>query len=143
MIDKKFYFLEDYDISTDRRIYKKRASTSSHLGIDNTLGEIKYKGYKVGLSTSFTLDANAGYDNLPFDEETLRTLLSVYNDFHKGLLFKRRGPNGDLYSKAKRTSSSDTRSWGITGNWYLYEPLKTKSNITYTLEEKENGLFRF
>ncbi|MEW6102856.1 MAG: carbohydrate binding domain-containing protein [bacterium] len=139
-IDKKFYFLEDYDISTDRRIYKKRASTSSHLGINNSLGEIKWKKYGVGLSTTFTLDANAGYDNLDQNEETLKTLLSVYNDFHKGLLFKRKGPNGDLYSKAKRTSSSDTRAFGITGIWKLYEPLTTESKITLTLEEKENGI---
>jgi len=139
-IDNKFYFTENYSFTTDRRTHKKTASTSSHLGINNTLSEIKWKDYRVGLSTSFTLDANSGYDNISPDEPTLETLLGAYNDFHRGLLFKRKGPEGSLYKKAKRTSASSTRAFGINGDWYLYEPLTTNSKFTLTLKEEENGI---
>ncbi|HAW50455.1 TPA: hypothetical protein DCX16_05870 [bacterium] len=143
--DKKFYFLEDYQWITGRTKRKKLASTSSHLGINANLCEIKWtvgeKDYKVGLSTSWTLDASANYDNIQPDEETLKTLVEAYNDFHKGLLFKRRGPEGKLYKQAKRVKSFSTRVFGINGQWYLYEPLlKTTSSFKYTLKEEENGV---
>jgi hypothetical protein len=134
-IDQRFNFQENYCFLTNRDPQKKTANTDSYFGATEKFSELCLKGRKFTPSMGFSLTANATYDNLPSDEETLSTLANIYKDYYQGLLFRRRGTEGDLYKQAKRTASQNIRSFFVNSDWSLYKPMTTNSKFTYTLNE--------
>ncbi|MDI6751264.1 MAG: hypothetical protein QME07_00150 [bacterium] len=140
-IDQRFNFNENYCFKTNREPEKKTANMDTYFSLIENFSKLSWKNYGLTPSCGFSLGANAGYDNLPFDEATLVTLANIYEDYYQGLLWKRRGGEGDLYKLAKRTSSSNERKFWINSDWFLYKPMTTNSKFTYTLKET-NSLSR-
>ncbi|MFH0775494.1 MAG: hypothetical protein V2A53_08425, partial [bacterium] len=137
-IDQRFNYSENYSFTTNREKLKKTANMDTYFGVVENFSELKWKGCKLTPSTGFSLSANAGYDNLPPNEETMVTLANIYKDYFQGLLFGRRGTEGDLYKSAKRVSSQNTRSFFVNSGWSLYKPMTTNSKFTYTLSESNS-----